>query len=786
VLAVAVAAAIVIALGVSSGSHAAPPSGGQPLSRYSIVHGCYSLSSPAGSPIAASDGPFRFQAAALGTYLLYTPNDSYLVPGLTTAQTPTGAAEWVVTGGGQHGFTFTDLADSSSFAATLTPATSCSTYPEAQVDATGNTFSGASPEGSVSGTVEGHAHLTAFDFLGGDWHCGRPWSAFGAPYALPASCDGYEKGTNGVFESFLDFGGLTRPGAMDGWPTFRYWPSPTAIAEEGDYYTGIQRAWMAGLRLLVTNDVDNEALCGLMTVKRTSCNDMQSVRIQAADLNALQDYIDAQSGGPGKGWFRLVTNPFQARAVINEGKLAVIQGIEVSRLFGCGEVNGASQCNQSQVDAGMQQVWNLGVRTFFPVHEFNNAFGGTKGIAGSTGVIVNAGNRLETGSFMTEQPCTAEQQDAEQLATAPTGALAGLLNGPLASLLGGNPLPAYGTGPQCNIQGITSLGTYLIHQMISHHLIIQLDHMDSKTAAAALQITTDAHYAGVVSAHCCSSPQLFRQTYADGGFVTEPVSPAPSFINILKQDQAESSSRYYWGFGYGSDMNGLADQPGPASATPITYPFTSYQGNVTFGKEVWGNRTFNLNTDGLANYGMYADWLHDLQVVGGSQAMADMFRGAEGYLEMWERAWGVPATSCKAARGTFTANGLGAMLHLGETNVAALLSAGQPVSRPGTSYRYCLNGSTAPLTAVFDAHQRIAMIATTAPGYGVAGIRPGERLARLSGAIHRVAPGVFAGPRLAGGARYIVGSSSGRVRFVALAAAGQLPRLRSDLSAAGL
>ena len=36
--------------------------------------------------------------------------------------------------------------------------------------------------------MEGHAHITAFDFIGGDFHCGRPWHPFGAPYALPADC----------------------------------------------------------------------------------------------------------------------------------------------------------------------------------------------------------------------------------------------------------------------------------------------------------------------------------------------------------------------------------------------------------------------------------------------------------------------------------------------------------------------------------------------------------------------------------------------------------------------
>ena len=30
-------------------------------------------------------------------------------------------------------------------------------------------------------------------------------------------------------------------------------------------------------------------------------------------MYAMQDYIDAQFGGPGKGWYRIVTNPLEAR-----------------------------------------------------------------------------------------------------------------------------------------------------------------------------------------------------------------------------------------------------------------------------------------------------------------------------------------------------------------------------------------------------------------------------------------------------------------------------------------
>ena len=798
-LMIGVAVAVIVSLGSSAAGTAARrlASRRPSVTRYSLVNGCYELHSPApGNPIAPAEGPFRMQAAALGIYLLYGPQGDYLVDsGAGTLQGESGpstAAEWRVDGSSTKGFTITNLATATRLAVTFVAASGCATYPEAGVDATGTPFAGTSAEASVLGTVEGHAHVTAFEFLGGDFHCGRSWSPFGAPYALPPDCSAEEQGTNGELESFLDFGGATRPSDMHGWPTFREWPSPTTLAEEGDYYTGIERAWKAGLRVMVTQLVDNEALCSLMTTQRNPCNDMASVRIQSRDLYALQDYIDAQSGGPGKGWFRIVTDPFQARRVINEGKLAVIEGIEVSRIFGCGENYGVPQCDPAQIDAGLREVRSLGVRTFFPIHEFDNAFGGTKMIAGQLGTIVNAGNRDETGSFWTLQPCPAQTQDAEQYTVPATGPLAGLVNGPLGSLLHGSPVPVYGQGPQCNTRGLTSLGAYVISQMIRQHFLIQLDHMDSLTATAALSIAEAHHYSGVISAHCCSSPQLFQRIYATGGAITPPAGPATAFVATWKADKALSSPKYHFGFGWGSDMNGLADQPGPSSGTPITYPFKSYDGRVTFAREQWGQRTFDLNTDGVANYGMYADWLHDLQVVGGQPIMADMFQGAEAYLETWERAYGVPAMSCRPGRERFTNAGLGRAIRLGESTVTALYRAGQPMSRPGRSYRYCVTGRAsrgAAVIAVFNARGRIAMIASTAPQDRASGIAPGTPARRLGRRAHRLMPGVWVGRKLRAGARYVYGIRAGRVDFVAITTARELhraARLRSDLQAARL
>ncbi len=88
--------------------------------------------------------------------------------------------------------------------------------------------------------------------------------------------------------------------------------------------------------------VENKVLCELYPYKQNSCDEMDSVRLQARRMREMENYIDAQAGGPGKGFYRIVTDPFQARRVINEGKLAVIMGIEVSEPFGCQVLQRAS------------------------------------------------------------------------------------------------------------------------------------------------------------------------------------------------------------------------------------------------------------------------------------------------------------------------------------------------------------------------------------------------------------------------------------------------------------
>jgi hypothetical protein len=66
--------------------------------------------------------------------------------------------------------------------------TACATWPEIDTDAQGRPApTGADPSAPVQGFFEAHVHGMAFEFLGGELRCGRPWHEYGVEFAL-GSC----------------------------------------------------------------------------------------------------------------------------------------------------------------------------------------------------------------------------------------------------------------------------------------------------------------------------------------------------------------------------------------------------------------------------------------------------------------------------------------------------------------------------------------------------------------------------------------------------------------------
>ena len=411
----------------------------------------------------------------------------------------------------------------------------CTRYPEIGTNSTGRPFRAPTGYTEVRGTIDDHLHIGAYEFLGGGAHCGRPFHRYGAPYALVDCPDHGPGGNTAIFENVTYEESV---GGHDtvGWPTFRDWPHPLSQTHEQTYYKWMERAWLAGTRIIVNDLVENEVLCRIYPFNKRNpqCDDMTSVRLQAKRMRQLQDYIDAQWGGPGKGWFRIVRTPWQARRVINRGKLAVIFGVEVSRIFGCGFKNNTPQCDRSDVDRGLDEMERMGVASLFPIHKFDNGFGGVRFDSGAFGIAINNANRLETGSYWSIETCQSAEHDNEQDTSLPSEA--GILGQGLTSLLLPGLVPLYPPAPHCNTRGLTSLGRYLINEMIDRGIMIETDHMSVKAANATLAIAGARNYSGIISSHTWSDPLVFRRIYRLGGFASPITVKGPGLPRGVPAD----------------------------------------------------------------------------------------------------------------------------------------------------------------------------------------------------------------------------------------------------------
>ena len=259
-----------------------------------------------------------------------------------------------------------------------------------------------------------HLHITANQRAGGAVIYGEPFDPYGISEAL-----GHDADVHGADGSADVTGNLLRTGLpfgthdTHGWPTFSGWPVNDTVTHQQTYYVWLQRAWMAGERLVVAQTVEDQPICEIEPVKVHSCDETEAVRQQIQTLRGLQGYVDAQAGGKGKGWFRLVYNPRQARAAIEKGRLAVLIGIESSNLFGCSEQAGQPECSRRDVDRGIRRARALGVRSVFPMHWTDNAFGGSALEGGAKGLFINVLEAFQTGHYFRTGPCPEPGQGEE-------------------------------------------------------------------------------------------------------------------------------------------------------------------------------------------------------------------------------------------------------------------------------------------------------------------------------------------------------------------------------------
>ncbi|MCW3038436.1 MAG: hypothetical protein JWM31_341 [Solirubrobacterales bacterium] len=756
------------------GSTASAAGAAGPPDRYAYAGGCYALPGlPGGQHV-------RFQATTLGEYLLYLPDRTFIVArageDAGVAPEPSLAAEWVASEATGGALTLTPkLAGGRAVTITPVPADGCAVYPEAPLDAT-NVPGPALSYGTVNGIVEGHMHWMTYEYFGGRFHCGRPWHKYGIAYALPdcASVEG-PQGVDAPFQNFFNYGNPAQPHDTSGFPKLASF-SRDNLTYEGTYWRWIQRAWAGGLRMMVMGVNENRVLCELQAVKETNCNEMDTVRRAVRDMRELQKYVDAQAGGPGKGFMEIVTDPQQARRAINAGKMAVLLEIEISEPFDCRSADQPT-CSQAKVDKDLDEMHDIGIRSMLLLNKYDNPLTGVRFDSGPTGVLINAANRASAGSFFDAKTCTGRLHDN----TIETGspALSALVTGVFGGAgVGGGTAPVYPPAPHCNTKGLTALGKHVVTRMMDKGMIVNPDHMSQAAVDDTLTLLEARKYSGVISPHGWMDPGNWPRLWKLGGIAFPGHSAAPDYVKDW-QDYRPASTPYKFGWGYGADLGGLSHQPKPVSGAAaggtLTYPFKSADGRgVVLSRQKTGDRTFDYAREGVAHYGLYADWFADLARLGGPQMAADMNSGAEAYLEMWERATGTPSSrACRSPRVALTSAGLPA-LRIGADWTALLQRAGQPQQRT-VAWSYCVAGqgnTRAADVAVLSAAGKVVLVGSRAVGRSVRRVFVGSsvRALRSLRGVRSVGAGVYTRRRSASRVE-VFSVRGGRVRVVGVATA---------------
>ena len=523
----------------------------------------------------------------------------------------------------------------------------CADYPEAQLNATGTPFKGSNPDGTVFGYAETHMHLGGTEMFGGRLGYGKPFHKFGIEHAL-GNCS-VNHGPNGDL-GLVDIAVNPDQGPPQhdtvGWPTYADWPSHGGQIHHQTYYQWLQRAWMGGLRLMVNHLVANEGLCQLWPIKGHDCNEMETIEIERQLTLDLQDYIDAQAGGPGKGFFRIVYDPFEARQAIEAGQMAVILGTENEKIFDCGEFLDTPDCSEESIDRDMAEWWGRGIRSIFPIHLVDNAFGGARVTNDDPALyaLYSAANLVDTGHPYAGTPCEGPDTIEPGAAQPESRSVFDTI-----LLMFATPIPEL-SGCYRNARGITPLGEYFVNRLIDSGIMIETDHTGVLARnrmfdmAEARGVPVFSGHTGVINVAEKDSDRILQT----GGIISQlpddTSTDAIAFIQDLKAMYIDIyGSDEGLASGLGSDINGLHRQAKPredVAENPLTYPFKSYDGKVTFDQQLTGERIYDLNIDGVAHYGLFPDFLADMQMQpGGDEALGYLFKSAEAYLQRWETVW---------------------------------------------------------------------------------------------------------------------------------------------------
>jgi microsomal dipeptidase-like Zn-dependent dipeptidase len=427
----------------------------------------------------------------------------------------------------------------------------------------------------------------------------------------------------------------------EGYPDFTTWPSWCAILHQQMWIDWIERAHKGGLNIIVALAVSNHCI-GYAAKDKGPLDDEQVL------LNSIQGIKDLVAHST---FMEIALTPQDVRRIVAGGKLAVILGSEMDNIgnfyspadhYKKAAFNPAP--SNEQIQAELDKLWNLGLRYIFPIHLMNNAFGGTA-LGMST---LNVASKFSTGTeFIPEQVSTQQTGIAFHLEHPIIGmnAVAKMFM-PLLLPKNIDPSrkknytfweikPGYG---HRNSLGLSARGRFAIRYMMKKGFLIDIDHMSEKTAAEALGMAVKAGYPlnsghnnprGAAGAEGGRTLAQYAQLKQLGGMIG--MGHGDKASDFVRSYREVAKIMAYSHVAIGTDVNGFYPLPKKDESIHVVYDSALTRCKT-------GNRTWDINTDGFAHYGLFPDFIRSCELAGmTAQEEKTFMASAEHFTQMWEK-----------------------------------------------------------------------------------------------------------------------------------------------------
>ena len=261
------------------------------------------------------------------------------------------------------------------------------------------------------------------------------------------------------------------------------------------------------------------------------------------------------------------------------------------------------------------------------VNKFDNALAGVAGDGGVDRAIANGANFLRPARSGTCRPASRRRPVHDNEQTHRSGVIReqqDAIFGAIASCSAVRAGRRSTRRRHCNNRGLTSLGEHTI-KMADQHMLFDPDHLSVNARKAALDQTERMGTPASLQPLVVDARRLSAHLQP-GGFVA-PYAGDSTASSKWREHVSWADQRYYFGFGFGADINGFGSQGNPRGAdvaNPVTYPFQDFNG-VTIDSSVAASAPTTSTSTASRQFGLYPDWVEDVaKVAGGAAIFGDM------------------------------------------------------------------------------------------------------------------------------------------------------------------